>query len=107
MNICPKIAATAVTFGFVFAAILGIDPARATIININAQQSGENIGPGGNTGPLINPVQYTFAAGTYEITDAWSQSGGLQPGALYDAWNYAYGWGNWLWDWKALTDNSS
>jgi len=61
MNVCAKTAAIAVTFGLVFAAILGIDLGQATIINISTLQSGENQSVGGNTGALINPVPYTFA----------------------------------------------
>jgi hypothetical protein len=62
MSVCAKIAARAVTFRLVFAAILGTYSAWATIINISALQSDENQGIGGNTGALINPVPYMFAA---------------------------------------------
>ena len=58
----PKIAATAVTFGLVFAAIFGTNLSWATIIYISVLQSSENQGVDGNTEALINPVPYTFAA---------------------------------------------
>ena len=89
------------------------DAAKASIIvNISGSQSGEETGGADCTvacqGALINPVQVTLGAGTYSISDAWSPTNGLAPGALYDAWNFQVGNGqSWAWHWKALLDDGS
>ncbi len=96
-------AAVAAFFGGVVA------PAHATIVNISGTQNGEQTGGGGCDaceGALINPVQVTFAAGTYSINDAYSATTGLETGAVYDAWNFEAGNGDaWAWHWKALLDD--
>lgn len=95
------------------AALAASAPARASIIvNISGSQSGEQTGGADCTvacqGPLINPVQVTLGAGTYSITDVWSPTNGLAPGALYDAWNFQAGNGQaWAWHWKALLDDGA
>jgi hypothetical protein len=85
--------------------------ARADIIiNISATQNGEQIGNESCTitcnGALIDPVQVTLGPGSYTISDAWSPTTGLEPGALYEAGNFEAGnpvaWG---WHWKVLTDD--
>ena len=101
----------------VFAAAVGMlllsaPTAWADIINISATANGEQTGGVDCSiaceGALINPVQYTVGPGTYVIKDAWSPTGGLEPGALYDAWNFQAG--NpvaWAWHWKVLLDDGS
>jgi hypothetical protein len=85
--------------------------ARAGVININATANGEQIGDGSCNpcnGALIAPVQVILGPGSYTITDAWSTTSGLEPGALYDAWNFEAGNGDaWVWHWKLLSDDGS
>jgi hypothetical protein len=93
------------------AILLVAGAARAdTIINISGTANGEAIGDESCTitcdGPLIDPVPVTFGPGTYSVTDAWSQTSGLEPGALYDSWRFDGG-NDWAWHWKVLTDDGS
>jgi hypothetical protein len=81
------------------------------VINISATQNGEETGGVDCTiaceGALIDPVQVALGPGTYTLTDAYSTTTGLAPGALYDAWDfYSYSDG-WVWHWKALIDDGS
>lgn len=111
MKLQSKICAAMAPFGLLLAFVSPMSLATANIVNINATQSGEQTG-GANCsvaceGALIDPVQVKLGPGTYRITDAWSPSG-LQPGALYDAWNFQSG--NpiaWAWHWKMLKDDGS
>jgi hypothetical protein len=87
-------------------------PAPAMIVNISGTANGEQTGGAdcdqACEGALIDPVQVSFAAGTYTITDAFSPTTGLQAGALYDAWNFESGNSQaWVWHWKALLDDGS
>jgi hypothetical protein len=95
----------------VVAGSLGVARGGA-IININALQNGENAGNQSCSitcnGSLIDPVQVTLGPGTYQLNDAWSSSTGLEPGALYDAWNFEAGNPTaWAWHWKVLFDDGS
>jgi hypothetical protein len=101
-------------FALALIAILDANAARAadTIVNISGTANGENIGNESCAvtcnGSLIDPVQVTLGAGTYSVTDAWSEAHGLEPGALYDAWNFEAGNSTgWAWHWKVLTDDGS
>jgi hypothetical protein len=88
-------------------------PASALIVNIDATSNGEQQGGADCAyqsceGALIDPVQVTFAAGTYTLNDAYSPATGLEAGALYDAWNFEAGNGDaWAWHWKALLDDGA
>ena len=91
-------------------AMLGSGAANATIVNISGTANGEQTGGADCNvaceGALISPVQVTFAQGTYNISDAYSPTTGLQSGASYDAWNFEAGNGQaWVWHWKALLDD--
>ena len=86
--------------------------ANAVVINISGTANGEQTGGAdcgvACQGPLINPVQVTFAAGTYTFYDAFNPVTGLAPGALYDAWNFQAGNPHaWAWHWKALLDDGA
>ncbi len=87
--------------------------AQAAVINISGTQNGEGFGNGAcgdpcANGPLMNPVQVTFAPGTYTLKDAYSPATGLAPGALYDAWNFEAGNGTgWVWNYTALFDDGA
>lgn len=95
------------------AALLGAGAAHAdSIVNISATQNGEQTGGADCNvaceGSLIDPAQLTLGAGSYRITDAWSPANGLEPGALYDAWNFEAGnSAAWAWHWKMLADDGS
>jgi hypothetical protein len=87
--------------------------AQAAVINISGTQNGEQSGNGACSDPcangaLINPVQVTFAPGTYTLKDAYSPTTGLAAGALYDAWNFEAGNGTgWVWNYTALFDDGT
>jgi hypothetical protein len=104
---------TLIVLGAALALTLTAVTAKAnTIVNINATANGEQTG-GVNCsiaceGALIDPVQVTLGPGTYIFNDAWSPTGGLEAGALYDAWNFEAG--NpvaWAWHWKVFRDDGS
>ncbi len=88
-------------------------PASALIVNISATSNGEQDGGADCAyqsceGALIDPVQVTFAAGTYTVNDAYSPTTGLEASAAYDAWNFEAGNGRaWVWHWKALLDDGA
>ena len=98
--------------GLMTAAALAVSPVQssAQVVNIDARVTGcqnggtcggQHLAAGNYIGNLINPVQLTLAAGTYNITN-----GSLLPGSdpYFSAWNYNTGGNNWVWGAMVIDD---
>ena len=100
--------------GLMTAAALAVSPVQssAQVVNVDAKLtgctsylycSGNHLQAGSYVGNLINPVQLTLGAGTYNITN-----GSLLPGSdpYFSSWNYNIGGNNWVWAFMAIDDAS-
>ncbi len=88
-----------------------VAPAKATtIVNIDASVTGcqtislcdgnPHLPPGSYVGPLINPVQVSLAAGSYDITNASGQFG---ANGSFTAWRFDGG-NDWVWSFEIIDD---
>ena len=103
-----------VVAGLMTVAALAVSPVQssAQVVNVDARVTGcqnssacggQHLPPGSYIGNLINPVQLTLGAGTYNITD-----GSLLPGSdpYFSAWNFNAGGNNWVWAAMLIDDAS-